>query len=56
MFSDGNGAVVEREEDFNPNHWQTESSIEDIRSIEKGCHSPMKLLNYPIFRKGAANG
>lgn len=42
---------VVRDEDFNPNHWQTETPIEDIRTIESNCQSLMKLLNYPVFKQ-----
>ena len=52
IFSSGSVLrPVVRDEDFNPNHWQTETPIEDIRTIESNCQSLMKLLNYPVFKQ-----
>lgn len=42
---------TERGQTFNPNHWQTESSIAEIRSVEENCQSLMAVLDYSIFNK-----
>ena len=44
-----NGSVVERDENFDPNHWQSELPLEDIREIEENCRAVMTALNYPSY-------
>ena len=47
---------TERSMNFNPNHWQTESTIEEIRAIEENCQSLLSLLDYPIYKGRGKNG
>ena len=42
---------TQRGQAFNPNHWQTESTIKEIRTIEENCESLMAVLNYSIYNK-----
>ena len=44
-----NSSVVEREENFDPNHWQSELSLEEIREIEENCELVMTALNYTKY-------
>ena len=41
--------MVGREENFDPNHWQSELSLEEIREIEENCELVMTELNYSKY-------
>ena len=38
-----------RGRNFDPNHWKSDSSLEEIRAIEENCLSLISLLNYSIY-------
>ena len=46
-----NSSVVERDENFDPNHWQSELSLEEIREIEENCELVMTTLDYSKYNE-----
>ena len=38
-----------RPENYDPDHWKQQLSLENIRKVEKECKNYMKLLNYVKF-------
>ena len=44
-----------RPKDYDPNHWKSELSLQNIRKVEQNCESYMRLLNYEKYNVSATS-